>query len=73
MKIRTQDSMSYLEFGEVYAADYHGSGAVYVRSRYNNRPALAGVFSDLSRARGVVWEAGEAYRRGDRIFYMPAV
>ena len=74
MKIRTQDARRYLEFGEVYADKYADGkkAAVYVRNRFNPEPVCIGIYEDMSRARGVLYEIGLAYRAWERVFYAPA-
>ena len=58
MKIRTQDARQYLEYGEIYAEYSHdGKGAtVYVRSRFHNGAMFVGVYEDMARAKGVLYE-----------------
>lgn len=74
MKIRTQDARQYLEYGEIYAEYSHdGKGAtVYVRSRFHNGSMFVGVYEDMARAKGVLYEVDLAYQTGQRVFYMPA-
>ena len=74
MKIRTQDARQYLEYGEIYAEySYDGKGAtVYVRSRFHNGALFVGVYEDMARAKGVLYEVDLAYQTGQRVFYMPA-
>ena len=74
MKIRTQDARQYLEYGEIYAECSHdGKGAtVYVRSRFHNGALFVGVYEDMARAKGVLYEVDLAYQAGQRVFYMPA-
>ena len=74
MKIRTQDARQYLEYGEIYAEySYDGKGAtVYVRSRFHNGALFVGVYEDMARAKGVLYEVDLAYQAGQRVFYMPA-
>ena len=72
LKIRTQDANRFLEFGEVYAEQSRGRGAVYLQNRIHFRPVLVGVYEDIERARGVCYEIAQAYQNGERIFYAPA-
>jgi hypothetical protein len=74
VKIRTQDARQYLEYGEIYAEYSHdGKGAtVYVRSRFHNGAMFVGVYEDMARAKGVLYEVDLAYQTGQRVFYMPA-
>lgn len=74
MKIRTQDARQYLEYGEIYAEYSHdGKGAtVYVRSRFHNGALFVGIYEDMARAKGVLYEVNLAYQTGQRVFYMPA-
>lgn len=74
MKIRTQDARQYLEYGGIYAEYSHdGKGAtVYVRSRFHNGAMFVGVYEDMARAKGVLYEVDLAYQTGQRVFYMPA-
>lgn len=74
MKIRTQDARQYLEYGEIYTEYSHdGKGAtVYVRSRFHNGAMFVGVYEDMARAKGVLYEVDLAYQTGQRVFYMPA-
>ena len=74
MKIRTQDARQYLEYGEIYAEySYDGKGAtVYARSRFHNGAMFVGVYEDMARAKGVLYEVDLAYQTGQRVFYMPA-
>ena len=74
MKIRTQDARQYLEYGEIYAEYSHdGKGAtVYVRSRFHNGAMFVGVYEDMARAKGVLYEVDLAYQTGQRVLYMPA-
>ena len=74
MKIRTQDARHYLEYGEIYTEYSHdGKGAtVYVRSRFHNGALFVGVYEDMARAKGVLYEVDLAYQTGQRVFYMPA-
>lgn len=74
MKIRTQDARQYLEYGEIYAEYSHdGKGAtVYVRGRFHNGAMFVGVYEDMARAKGVLYEVDLAYQTGQRVFYMPA-
>ena len=74
MKIRTQDARQYLEYGEIYAEYSHdGKGAtVYARSRFHNGALFVGVYEDMARAKGVLYEVDLAYQAGQRVFYMPA-
>lgn len=74
MKIRTQDARQFLEYGEIYAEYSHdGKGAtVYVRSRFHNGAMFVGVYEDMARAKGVLYEVDLAYQTGQRVFYMPA-
>lgn len=72
MKIRTQDARHYLEFGEVYA-DYQGNGAaVYLRNNLNQSPVCVGIYGDIARAKGVLYEIDLAYQAKQRVFYAPA-
>lgn len=74
MKIRTQDAGRYLEYGEAHA-DYHGKcgqAAVYVTNRYHIKPVCVGIYEDMSRAKGVLYEIDLAYQARQRIFYAPA-
>lgn len=74
MKIRTQDARQYLEYGEIYAEySYDGKGAtVYARSRFHNGALFVGIYEDMARAKGVLYEVDLAYQTGQRVFYMPA-
>jgi hypothetical protein len=74
VKIRTQDARQYLEYGEIYTEYSHdGKGAtVYVRSRFHNGALFVGVYEDMARAKGVLYEVDLAYQTGQRVFYMPA-
>lgn len=74
MKIRTQDSRYCPEYGEIYTEYSHdGKGAtVYVRSRFHNGALFVGVYEDMARAKGVLYEVDLAYQAGQRVFYMPA-
>ena len=74
MKIRTQDARQYLEYGEIYTEYSHdGKGAtVYVRSRFHNGALFVGVYEDMARAKGVLYQVDLAYQTGQRVFYMPA-
>ena len=74
MKIRTQDARQYLEYGEIYTEYSHdGKGAtVYVRSRFHNGALFVGVYEDMARAKGVLYEVDLAYQTAQRVFYMPA-
>ena len=74
MKIKTQDARQYLEYSEIYAEYSHdGKGAtVYVRSRFHNGAMFVGVYEDMARAKGVLYEVDLAYQTGQRVFYMPA-
>lgn len=74
MKIRTQDAKRYLEFGEAYAGSCEGGkkAAVYVRNRYNPEPVCVGVYEDIPRAKGVLYEMDLAYQARKRVFYAPA-
>ena len=73
MKIRTQDARQYLDYGETYA-DYYGEGkaAVYVRNHFHQTPVCIGVYGDMSRAKGVLYEADLAFQARKRVFYAPA-
>ncbi len=73
MKIRTQDGKRYLDFGEVYIDSHGNSGqaAVYVRNRLNPAPVCIGVYEDMNRARGVLYEIDLAYQARKKIFYCP--
>lgn len=72
MKIRTQDAKQYLEYGEAYAERYGSRSAVFIRSRYQAKPVLAGIYEDEARSKGVLYEIGISYEYQDRIYYMPA-
>lgn len=74
MKIRTQDTRKYLEFGEIYADNYGNGGqaAVYVTNRFHLDPVCVGVYKDINRARGVLYEIDLAYQARQRVFYAPA-
>ena len=74
MKIRPQDARQYLEYGEIYTEYSHdGKGAtVYVRSMFHNGALFVGVYEDMARAKGVLYEVDLAYQTGQRVFYMPA-
>lgn len=74
MKIRTQDGRQYLEFEEAYIDDHGNSGeaAVYVRNRLNPESVCVGVYEDMSRARGVLYEIDLAYQSQQKVFYAPA-
>lgn len=74
MKIRTQDTRKYLEFGEIYARSYGNSGqaAVYVTNRFHLEPVCVGIYEDMARAKGVLYEIDLAYQERQRIFYVPA-
>lgn len=74
MKIRTQDARRYLDYGETYA-DVYGNGeqaAVYALSRFYPEPVCVGVYEDMNRAKGVLYEISLAYKQHERIFYVPA-
>lgn len=73
MKIRTQDARQYIEYGEAYTADYGGRSVVFVRTRYQPKPVLAGIYEDEERSKGVLYEMGTAYKNQERIYYMPVV
>lgn len=45
---------------------------VYVRSRFHNGALFVGVYEDMARAKGVLYEVDLAYQTGQRVFYMPA-
>ena len=73
MKIRTQDAKKYLDYGEVNA-DYYGDcgqAAVYVINRFHPDPVCIGVYEDMGRAKGVLYEIDLAYRNRQRTFYAP--
>ena len=74
MKIRTQDARQYLEYGEIYTEYSHdGKGAtVYVRSRFHNGALFVGVYEDMARAKGVLYEVDLAYQACQRFFYIPS-
>ena len=73
MKIRTQDARQYLEYGEAFADCYgEGEAAVYVRNYFNQTPVCIGVYENMSRAKGVLYEIGLAFRARQRVFYAPA-
>lgn len=74
MKIRTQDARQYLEYGEIYTEYSHDGkeATVYVRSRFHNGALFVGVYEDMARAKGVLYEVDLAYQTGQRVFYMPA-
>lgn len=72
MKIRTQDCNRYMQFGECFAVEKSNSAVVCVRSEYSRETVMAGIYEDISRARGVMEEIMWAYREGDKVFYMPA-
>ncbi|MCI9147822.1 MAG: hypothetical protein HFG73_06095 [Hungatella sp.] len=74
MKIRTQDGKQYLEFGEVYVDSQGSSGqaAVYVRNRLNPAPVCIGIYEDMSRAKGVLYEIDLAYQARKKVFYAPS-
>ena len=73
MKIRTQDGKKYLELGEMYADNYGADGraAVYVRNRLNPFPVCVGVYEDMGRAKGVLYEIDLAYQGWKKVFYAP--
>lgn len=73
MKIRTQDSEKYLDFGEAFVGlDWKGGGAVFVANQYHKEPVCIGTYSDVARAKGVLYELDLAYRTGQKVFYAPA-
>ena len=74
MKVRTQDGRKYLEFGEIHVSDYgdNGRSALYVTNCFHMEPVCIGVYEDISRAKGVLYEIDLAYQRRQRIFYAPA-
>ncbi len=71
MKVRTQDSERYLEFGETHMAQYGTAYGVFISNHYHNQAMLAGVYAEEARARGVIYEIGLSYQAKDRVFYMP--
>lgn len=72
MKIRTQDAKQYVEYGEAYIERYGNRSAVFVRTRYQSKPVLAGFYENEERSKGVLYEIGLSYKSQDRIYYMPA-
>lgn len=72
MKIRTQDARQYIEYGEAFIQRHGSETGVYLRSRYQKVPVLAGVYEDEARGRGVLYEMGIAYKERESIYYMPA-
>ena len=74
MKIRTQDAKRYLDYAETYAEAYGSSGqaAVYALSLFYPEPVCIGIYEDMSRAKGVLYEMGLAHQKQERVFYAPA-
>ncbi len=73
MKIRSQDGNRYMDYGEVYAAPWRGQGraALYALNEFHENPVCIGIYDDMDRARGVLYEIGLAYQNGERVFYLP--
>lgn len=74
MKIRTQDAKRYLDYGEI-SADYYGNSgqaAVYLLNRLHAEPVCIGVYEDMGRAKGVLYEIDLAYQARKKVFYAPA-
>ncbi len=72
MKIRSQDCNRYMEYEEVFAAPLRdGRGALYALNRHHDKPVCIGAYSDMGRARGVLYDMGLAYQGGSRVFYLP--
>lgn len=74
MKIRTKDGKRYLEFEEVYAEEFGhaGQAAVFAINQNHKSPVCIGVYGDMNRARGVLYEIDLAYQSGQKVFYAPA-
>ena len=72
MKIRTQDAKQYLEYGETFIERSGNRSAVFVRSRYQSKPVLAGIYEREERSKGVLYEIGLSYKGQERVYYMPA-
>ena len=74
MKIRTQDAKRYLDYTETYADLYGSSGqaAVYTLSSFYPEPVCIGIYEDMNRAKGVLYEMSLAYQKQERVFSVPA-
>lgn len=71
MKIRTQDALRCVEFGDCYVAGDRTGISVFVRTPNNPDSIHAGSYEDEERAKGVIQEIGQAYSDGTKLFYMP--
>lgn len=72
MKIRTQDARQIFEFGESYVKKWSNGSGVFVKGRYDRNAALAGIYEDEARAKGVLQEMLYAFEGRKPVFYMPA-
>lgn len=75
MKVRTQDATRYVEYGETFASYYgkDGEAGVYMVNLLHQKPVLLGIYEDMERARGVMYEIGVAYQNHERVFYAPSL
>lgn len=71
MKIRTQDAMQCVEFGDCYVVADSFGVRVCIKTPNNPNVILAGSYGDEARARGVLMEIIQAYMGEERLFYMP--
>lgn len=72
MKIVSQDREKVFGFGDCHIEEWAIEWAVHVNSNYGDKAPMAGIYSDKSRAKGVLQEMILAFERGEGVFYMPS-
>lgn len=71
MKIYSQDGTGIYEFGSVWIGKHPTYSIICGRSYSEENAVILGTYSDIARARGVLFDIDTAYQKGKSIFYMP--
>lgn len=72
MKIYSVMAGGLFELGDAWIKNYNGREyAIYVRGYGNTMGIPLGAYSEYARAKGVLFEIADAYKRKDDVFYMP--
>jgi hypothetical protein len=71
VKVYTQNKGAVYDFGNVWVSEYYCEFVIFNRLANTEKSCILGQYSTEERARGVLYEMLDAYKRKERIFYMP--